>query len=78
MQESRALKQLLAAHADLQRLTAEMAAARQRRRDAAAALTALGRGQTWIAAQLGVSPQAVDSFLKYKDRRNPSGPAGSD
>lgn len=72
MQESRALKQLLAAHAEMQRLTTEIAAARQRRREAAAALTALGRGPTWIAAQLGVSPQAVDGFLKYKERRKPS------
>lgn len=72
MQERHALEQLLAAHTDMQRLTVEIAAARQRRREAAAALTALGRGPTWIAAQLGVSPQAVDGFLKYQERKRSS------
>ena len=27
-----------------------------------------GRGTTWIGAQLGVTKQAVDGFVKYKQR----------
>lgn len=52
----------------MERLTVELAAARQRRRAAAVRLVKLGRGQSWIGRQLGVTAQAVDSFLKYKDR----------
>lgn len=69
MDESDAINSLLAAHADMERLTAELAAARERRRQAARRLVELGRGISWIAKQLGVTPQAVDGFLKYKDRQ---------
>jgi hypothetical protein len=68
LDEDRAIAALLAAHADMARLTVELADARERRRDAARQLIALGRGTSWIAAQLGVTPQAVDGFMKYKDR----------
>jgi hypothetical protein len=67
--ESEALAELVRAHADLERLTDEAADARERRRQAAQHLAAAGRGTTWIAAQLGVTKQAVDGFLKYKERK---------
>ena len=69
MDESDALDDLLAAHADLERLTVEIADARERRRIAARRLIDSGHGQAWIARQLGVSPQAVDGFVKYKSRK---------
>ena len=69
MDESEALAELVRAHADLERLTDEAADARERRRQAAQCLVAAGRGTTWIAAQLGVTKQAVDGFLKYKERK---------
>ncbi|ORA10952.1 LuxR family transcriptional regulator [Mycobacterium arosiense] len=67
--ERRALGELLAAHADMERLTAEIGAARERRRDAARRLISLGRGTSWIARQLGVTAQAVDGFIKYQERQ---------
>ncbi len=69
MDESEALAELVRAHADLERLTGEAADARERRRRAAQQLVAAGRGTTWIAAQLGVTKQAVDGFLRYKERK---------
>lgn len=68
MDENGAIDALLAAHADMARLTLDLADARERRRAAARQLIALGRGTSWIAARLGVTPQAVDGFMKYKDR----------
>jgi hypothetical protein len=67
--ESEALAELVRAHADLERFTHEAADARERRRRAAQRLVEVGRGTTWIAAQLGVTKQAVDGFLKYKERK---------
>ena len=66
--EDDAVEALLTAHADMARLTIELADARERRRAAARQLVDLGRGTSWIAARLGVTPQAVDGFLRYKDR----------
>jgi hypothetical protein len=66
--EASAIEELLAAHADMERWTAALADARERRRAAARRLIELGHGTSWIAKQLSVSPQAVDGFLKYKDR----------
>lgn len=68
MEESDALEELVRAHSDLERLTDELADARERRRTAAQRLIDAGRGTTWIAAQLGVTKQAVDGFVKYKQR----------
>ena len=68
-EEQAALAELLAAHAEMERLTAEIGAARQRRRDAARRLIEFGRGTSWIARQLGVTAQAVDGFLKYQERQ---------
>lgn len=67
--ERRALGELLAAHAEMEHLTAQIGAARERRRDAARRLIALGRGTSWIARQLGVTAQAVDGFIKYQERQ---------
>ncbi|BCI84777.1 hypothetical protein MTY66_64020 (plasmid) [Mycolicibacterium sp. TY66] len=69
MDERDALDALVRAHADLQRLTDEIADARERRRKAAAFLVDSGRRTTWIADQLGLTKQAVDQFMKYKERR---------
>jgi len=69
MDERDALDELVRAHTDLERLTGEIADARERRRRAAGRLVEIGRGTTWIAAQLGVTKQAVDGFLKYKERK---------
>lgn len=67
--EVEALAELVRAHADLARLTEEAADARERRRQAAQRLVESGRGTTWIAAQLGITKQAIDGFLKYKERK---------
>jgi hypothetical protein len=69
MEESDALEELVRAHSDLERLTDELADARERRRKAAQHLLDGGRGTTWIATQLGVTKQAVDGFVKYKQRK---------
>lgn len=71
--EGTALDNLIAAHADLERLTEEIGVVRERRREAARQLIELGRGPSWIARQLGVTPQAVDGFLKYKERKQQAG-----
>jgi hypothetical protein len=68
--ERNALAELVRAHADLERLTEEIADVRERRRRAARRLIDSGHGTTWIAGQLGVTKQAVDGFLKYKERKN--------
>jgi hypothetical protein len=70
VRERDVLKELLAAHADMERLTGEIMDARERRRDAARRLIDMGRGTSWIARHLDVSPQAVDAFLKYKQRKS--------
>lgn len=67
--EEELVQELRAAHADQERLDAELAAARQRRREAAAGLRSLGKTMSWIAGQIGVTQQAVDGFLKYKERK---------
>ncbi|WP_276806428.1 LuxR family transcriptional regulator [Mycobacterium nebraskense] len=67
--ERQALDELQTAHADMERLTVEIAVARKRRRDAARRLIELGRGTSWIARQLGVTAQAVDGFVKYQERQ---------
>jgi hypothetical protein len=71
--EEELVRELQAAHADQERLDAELAAARQRRREAAAGLRSLGRSMNWIASQIGVTQQAVDGFLKYKERHRQVG-----
>lgn len=72
MDESSAVDELLAAHADMEQSTTALAEARERRRVAARRLIELGRGTSWIAQQLDVTPQAVDGFLKYRERKTQS------
>jgi len=67
------VRALRKAHADQDRAAAELADARQRRREAAAGLRSLGKSMSWIAAKIGVTQQAVDGFLKYKERRSRAG-----
>lgn len=67
--EAKALASLKAAHDDIDRLDRQLQAARERRRDAARRLVDQGRSLAWIADQLDISRQAVDSFLKYQQRR---------
>ena len=73
LSEEELVRELRAAHADQERLAAELVAARQRRREAAAGLRDLRRPMSWIADQIGVTQQAVDGFLKYKERRSRAG-----
>jgi len=61
--------ELISAHQDTQRLSAQLASARQRRREVAAQLHAAGRTYQWIGQQLGVTAQAVEGLVKYKQRR---------
>lgn len=68
-ESAEALAELLRAHADLNRLSAESADARERRRQAARRLLESGYTMSRIAAELGVTRQAVEGFLKYKARR---------
>ncbi|GAB4908086.1 hypothetical protein MAHJHV65_46060 [Mycobacterium avium subsp. hominissuis] len=70
MDEGAALAELLRAHADLNRLSVESADARERRRQAARRLLESGYTMSRIAAELGVTRQAVEGFLKYKARRS--------
>lgn len=69
MDEDGAVEELRRAHAELVRLTGELAEARERRRQSARRLVEAGYGPSWIAQQLGVTRQAVDGFLRYKERR---------
>lgn len=62
------LVELRAAHEQMEQLTEDLAYARQRRRTAATSLLDAGRGTSWIARALGVTPQAVDQFVRYKER----------
>ncbi|WP_459959643.1 helix-turn-helix domain-containing protein [Mycobacterium avium] len=48
----------------------ESADARERRRQAARRLLESGYTMSRIAAELGVTRQAVEGFLKYKARRS--------
>lgn len=67
--ERQAVKELVAAHDAMGRLSEEINSVRAQRRAAAAKLVELGRGTSWIARQIGVSPQAVDGFMNYRDRK---------
>jgi len=62
--EEQLVRELQAAHADQQRVLAEMVVVAQRRRAAVEALRRRGRSQTWIAARIGISKQAVSLLLK--------------
>lgn len=58
-----------AAHQETERQTRALAAARQRRRELAVRLYEAGCSYRWIGEQIGVTPQAVEGFIKYHQRR---------
>lgn len=72
--ETKTLAKLKQAHDDIDRLDRELQAARERRRDAARRLIDQCHTLTWIAGQLDITRQGVDSFLKYKQRRGDARP----
>lgn len=63
------LANLLDAHKDAEEHTALLAQARQRRREVAAQLHDAGYSYKWIGDQIGVTAQAVEGFVKYRQRR---------
>lgn len=67
--EDELVAEFKAAHAETVRLDKKLAAARERRRAAGVKLRASGRGTSWMARLVGVTPQAVDSFLNYHERQ---------
>ncbi|WP_081343275.1 hypothetical protein [Mycobacteroides chelonae] len=60
---------LVAAHQSTVEHTDLLAEARQRRRQLAAQLHADGHSYKWIGEQIGVTAQAVEGFIKYRQRR---------
>jgi len=60
---------LVAAHQSTVEHTELLAEARQRRRQLAAQLHADGHSYKWIGEQIGVTAQAVEGFIKYRQRR---------
>lgn len=64
---------LRAAHQDTSKHTAFLAAAREQRRAIAALLHARGYSYRWIGEQIGVTAQAVEGFVKYRQRRQSRG-----
>lgn len=60
---------LVAAHQSTVEHSDLLAEARQRRRQLAAQLHADGHSYKWIGAQIGVTAQAVEGFIKYRQRR---------
>lgn len=57
------------AHQDADKYTALLATAREQRRLLTGLLRARGHSFRWIGDQLQITPQAVDSFVKYRQRR---------
>ena len=69
--EDELIQELRRAHAELARLSTGFDAARQRRREAVTELRGMGRSLKWIAGQIGVTAQAVDSSLKHTGPGDP-------
>lgn len=69
IEEQPLVEALQAAHQSALEHTSALAEARQRRRDVAVKLHEAGRSYRWIGDQIGVTPQAVESLLKYHQRR---------
>ena len=61
---------LQAAHHATVESAEQLAEARQRRRKLAGQLHSAGRSYRWIGEQIGVTAQAVEGFLKYRQRHN--------
>lgn len=69
---------LLAAHKAAAEHTALLAEARQRRREAAVRLHEAGYSYKQIGDQIGVTAQAVEGFVKYRQRhQDRNGSAGN-
>ncbi|SLH39237.1 hypothetical protein [Mycobacteroides abscessus] len=67
------VNELITAHEDMKSLTDQMADARERRRNSARTLIdKFGLEMVYVAQLLGVTKQAVDSFLQYKTRKEAS------
>ncbi len=60
---------LKAAHQKTVEHTASLAEARQQRRELAGQLHEAGHSYKWIGEQIGVTAQAVEGFVKYRQRR---------
>ena len=65
--------ELLAAHKDTLVHAEMLSQARQRRREVAVKLYAAGHSYRWIGEQIGVSAQAVEGFMKYRQRNQRAG-----
>lgn len=71
--EQRLVADLRAAHKQTNQHTEALAEARQQRRELAAQLHDAGHSYKWIGEQIGVTAQAVEGFVKYKQRRQNRG-----
>ncbi|AOS94870.1 MULTISPECIES: helix-turn-helix domain-containing protein [Mycobacterium avium complex (MAC)] len=69
--EQRLLTRLQAAHDSTIEYTQLLAQARQRRRELAAQLHDAGHSYKQIGEHIGVTAQAVEGFIKYRQRRHP-------
>ena len=67
--EQRLIAGLQAAHESTIEYTTLLADARQRRRELAAELHDAGHSYKSIGEQIGVTAQAVEGFIKYRQRR---------
>lgn len=63
---------LRAAHEDTRTHTEMLTVAREQRRMLAALLHSRGHSYRWIGEQLGITAQAVEGFVKYRQRRQQS------
>lgn len=68
--DQRLIAGLQAAHESTVEYTDLLAHARQRRREFAAQLHDAGYSYKWIGEQIGVTAQAVEGFIKYRQRRH--------
>lgn len=66
------VSELVAAHRAHEEYSALLAEARKRRRQAASELRTAGHSYRWIGAQIGVTAQAVEGFVKYRQRHRRS------
>ena len=67
--QSDLVARLKAAHRATVRQTKMLTKSRQLRRDLAVELHQAGHSYRWIGAQIGLTAQAVEGFVKYQQRR---------
>lgn len=70
--QPRLVADLPAAHQETAEHTEALTEARHRRREIAAQLHAAGGSYKWIGEQIGVTAQAVEGLVKYRQRRQQS------